>query len=109
MPDDGVEVPALVVRGVRVALWLVRSSPAKKIERDDPPAREVWHQPVVEVQIVREAMHKHDCRFLAGVFPHPHAVRSPPYSMSYERFFPCALRHGGQPLSRAFFPPFNRT
>src|SRR5829696_5107037 len=73
-PDDGVEVPGLIVGGIGVALWLVRASPTEEVEDYDAPPRQVRHQPVVEVQIIREAVHQHESGSLSGVLPHVYAV-----------------------------------
>src|SRR5215211_4873615 len=88
MFDHGVEVPGLVVGGVWITLGLVRTSPAEEVEDDDPAARKVGNQPVVQVQIVREAVHQHERRFLTFVLPRVDEVFPPRYEM-----FPVAHDH----------------
>src|SRR5215212_9184658 len=80
--DHGAQVPRLVVRSVGVALRLVRPSPAEEVEYYDPPTRQMRHKPVVEVQIVREAVHQHDRGFLARILP-----RVDPVATSRHRVF----------------------
>src|SRR5215217_6125596 len=80
--DHGAQVPRLVVRGVGVTFRLVRPPPAEEVEDYDPPARKMRHQPVVEVQIVREAVHQHDRGFLASILP-----RVDPVASSHHRVF----------------------
>src|SRR5215204_3397551 len=79
----GAQVPRLVVRSVRVTFGLVRPPPAEEVEDYHPPARKMRHQPVVEVQIVREAVHQHDRRFLTRILP-----RVDPVASSRHRVFP---------------------
>src|SRR5215211_1428846 len=91
MFDHGVEVPGLVVGGVWVALGLVRTSPAEEVEDDDPAARKVGNQPVVQVQIVREAVHQHHSRLLTFVLPRVDEVFPPRYEMfpvAHDNSFP---------------------
>src|SRR5215218_5256513 len=88
MFDHGVEVPGLVVGGVWIALGLVRTSPAEEVEDDDPAAREVGNQPVIQVQIVREAVHQNDSWLLSFVLPRVDMVFPPRYEM-----FPVAHDH----------------
>jgi hypothetical protein len=63
--DHGIEVAGLIGCGVRIARGLVRSPPSEKIKKNDTTRRrEMRSQTVVEVQVVREAMHQNDRRFL---------------------------------------------
>src|SRR5215207_494270 len=73
----GAQVASLVVRSVRVTFGLVRPTPTKKVEDYHPPARKMRHKPVVEVHIVREAVHQHDRGFLARILPRVDSVRTP--------------------------------
>src|SRR5829696_3807808 len=81
--DHGAQIPRLVVRSVRVALRLVRPPPAEEVEDNHPPSRKMRHKAVVEVQIVREAVHQHDRRFLTRILP-----RVDPVASSRHRVFP---------------------
>ena len=71
MLEDRVEVAGLVAGGVGVAGGLVRGAPAQEVEGHQPASDELGHEPVVEVQVVGEAVHEHDrgllTRILAGV------------------------------------------
>src|SRR4029450_2726127 len=43
--DDGVQVPDLVVGGIRVGGWLIRFAPPEKVKENDPARRnELWGQ-----------------------------------------------------------------
>src|SRR5829696_6037393 len=96
VPYYRVEVPGLVVGGVGVALWLVRASPTEEVENHNPPPRQVWHQPVVEVQIVWEAVHQHDRGFLPRELPRVYAVLAPRHLVFFVlhlfTFFPRTVR-----------------
>src|SRR6476661_4010147 len=66
--DHGVEVTDLIVGGVRVAGRLIRAAPSEKIKSHDAAwRREVRRQPVVEVYVVREAVHENDRRLRSRV------------------------------------------
>jgi hypothetical protein len=91
MRDDGVQVAGLVRGGIRIARRLVGATPAEEIEGDDP-ARGVQprHQPVVEVEVVGEAVHQDDGGFLARVV----ADIDPMLAARYPRFH---VRHHSAP------------
>jgi hypothetical protein len=48
--DDGIQVTDLIGGGIRIARWLVRSAPPKKIKENDSAwRRDVRNQTVIEV------------------------------------------------------------
>jgi hypothetical protein len=48
--DDGIQVTDLIGGGIRIARWLIRTPPPKKIKENDPAwRREVGNETVVEV------------------------------------------------------------
>ena len=67
--DNGIQVTDLNPGGgIRIAGWLIRTAPPKKIKENDSAwRREVRNQTIVEVYVVREPMHQNDRRFCAGL------------------------------------------
>src|SRR6516162_2214413 len=79
--DDGIQLTDLIGGGIRIAGWLIRIAPAKKIKQNDSAwRREVRNQTVVEVQVVREAVHENDRRSRPGVVPDVDPVLVPPHN-----------------------------
>jgi hypothetical protein len=72
--EHGGELGGLVVRGARVPGGLVRGTPAEEVDGQDAPRLQVRDQPVVEPQVVGEAVQEHDGRIVAGVVLHVDAV-----------------------------------
>src|SRR5512135_2415079 len=68
LDDDGIQVTDLIGGGIRIAGWLIRTAPPKKIKENDSAwRREVRNQTIVEVYVVREPMHQNDRWFRARV------------------------------------------
>src|SRR5215471_21799981 len=66
--------------GIRIAERLIRSTPPKKIKGNNSTRwREKRIQTVVEVQVVRQAMHQDDRRFLSRIFSDEDPVFIPLY------------------------------
>src|SRR5262245_28232992 len=79
--DDRIQVTDLIVGGVRIAGWLVRTAPPEKIEENDSAwRREVRYQTVVEVQVVREPVHEKDRRSRPRVVPDVDPVLVTPHN-----------------------------
>ena len=72
--DHGGDLGSLVVRGLGIAGGLVRRAPAEEVEGAAPGGGEEREQAVVEPQVVREAVHEHDGRVVAGMFVDVDAV-----------------------------------
>jgi hypothetical protein len=72
--EHGGELGGLVVRGARVPGGLVRGTPAEEVDGQDAPRLQVRDQPVVEPQVVGEAVQEHDGRIVTGVVLHVDAV-----------------------------------
>src|SRR5215472_14633587 len=66
--------------GIRIAERLIRSTPPKKIKGNDSTRwREKRIQAVVKVQVVRQAMHQDDRRFLSRIFSNEDPMFIPLY------------------------------
>jgi hypothetical protein len=80
LSNDGIQFPDLVGSGIRIAGGFVRSTPPKKIKGNDSTRwREIRNQTVVEVEVVWEAMHQNDRRFLSRMISNVDPMLIPLY------------------------------
>src|SRR5579864_5378355 len=64
---DRLQVPFLLFGGVGVVRRFIRSSPAQKVEGDDPATTQIWNQAIVDVQVIGKTMHKNQCWTSPGI------------------------------------------
>src|SRR6266699_1243329 len=88
----------LLLRGIGVLLFLVRSSPTEKVEGDDLATLQGWNEAIVDVQIVGKAVHQDECRTRSRVMAN---VDVEP--LMRDQVFPIGLRyiHDRTPLNFA--------
>src|SRR5262249_8536996 len=75
LSDDSVQIPFLILGGVWIPCRLVGSAPPKKIKGHySPRRRKIRNEPVIEVMVIREAVHQDDGRLVPRVFPEVDAM-----------------------------------
>src|SRR6516164_11671923 len=92
--DDGIQLTDLIGGGIRIAGWLIRIAPAKKIKQNDSAwRREVRNETVVEVEVVREPVHENDRRSRSRVVPDVDPVLVPAHNglLIGHHFLPTSL------------------
>ena len=82
--DDSVQISFLILSGVWISKRFVRSPPSEEIKRDYATRRKMGHQSVVQMKIVRKAVHQDDARFLARIFSGVNAMFTVRYKAFYE-------------------------
>ena len=77
--NDGVQVSLLILGRVRVARGFVRSPPPKKIKGDDAARKKIGNKAIIEMKVVRKAVHQNDAWLFARALSGVNTMLTPAY------------------------------
>ena len=73
--DHGLQVPLLIGGGIWIVRRLIRCSAPEKIKsHNSPDGRKIWKKAIVEMKIIRKAVHQDDRRLFSRIFSDVNSV-----------------------------------